>query len=402
MDKNSKQIHKNRLDWEKANKMRIMILYLIFAMSTYCSKSKEESFIKTYGGNGPDRGVHIIQTIDGNFVIVGNTMTEANKLDVYLIKCNSSGDTLWTRTFGGQEDDNGWCVKETSDKGYIITGFTESYNASMNDVLLLKTDENGKKQWHKTYGGSGDDIAWSIAISQDDGYTIAAQTNSFGNGELDAYLIRTDENGDTLWTKTFGGPNVDRVFSVDLANDGSILLAGITYSYGAGDRDAYLLKTDPNGELLWQNTYGGPGYDNAHTVIVNRENDIILTGYGDYWSDAGKMDMFLKQISLKGEDIWTQTYGGTENDRAMTVFQLQDGGYILTGFTQSYGAGDWDAYVVKTGSKGDTLWTSTHGTPAPDFGYDIIQSRKGDYFVTGWSHGLGHPEGDLLLIKTNH
>jgi len=402
MDENSKHILKNSLDWEKTYKMRVMILFLLFAMSTYCSKSQEGPFMKTYGGNGPDRGVHIIQSIDGNFVIVGNTMTEANKLDVYLIKCNSSGDTLWTRTFGGQEDDNGWCVKETSDKGYIITGFTESYNASMNDVLLLKTDENGKKQWHKTYGGSGDDIAWSIAISQDDGYTIAAQTNSFGNGELDAFLIRTDANGDTLWTKTFGGPKVDRVFSVDLTNDGSILLAGITYSYGAGDRDAYLLLTDPNGELLWQNTYGGPGYDNAHTVIVNRMNDIILTGYGDYWSDAGKMDMFLKQISLKGEDIWTQTYGGTENDRAMTVFQLQDGGYILTGFTQSFGEGDWDAYVVKTGSKGDTLWTSTHGTPAPDFGYDIIQSRNGDYFITGWSHGLGHPEGDLLLIKAEY
>ena len=142
-------------------------------------------------------------------------------------------------------------------------------------------------------------------------------------------MIRTDAEGDTLWTKVFGGPKVDRVFSVDLANDGSILLAGITYSYGAGDRDAYLIKTDKNGKLLWQKTYGGPGYDNAHTVIVNRKDEIILTGYGDYWGSAGKMDMFLKQITLEGEDIWTQTYGGAENDRAMTVFQTQDSGYIL-------------------------------------------------------------------------
>jgi len=265
--------------------------------------------------------------------------------------------------------------------------------------LLLKTDVNGKKEWHKTFGGSGEDIAWSIAINKDDGYTIAAQTSTFGNGELDAYLIRTDAKGDTLWTRTFGGPRIDRVFSVDLANNGSILLAGITYSYGAGDRDAYLLKIDDNGKLLWQNTYGGPGYDNAHSVIVNRKNEVILTGYGDYWGRAGKMDMFLKQITLEGEDVWTQTYGGAENDRAMAVFQTEGDGYILTGFTQSYGKGDWDAYVVKTGAKGDTLWTSTHGTAAPDFGYDIIQSRRGDYFVTGWSHGFGHPEGDLLLIK---
>lgn len=397
----SKKNFKSRFGWEQAVWKRMMISLVVFALATNCITSQEQYFMQTYGGNGPDRGVHIIQTSDDNFLIVGNTMTEANKLDVYLIKCNSSGDTLWTRKFGGQEDDNGWCVKETSDKGYIIAGFTESYDASMNDVLLLKTDADGNKQWHKTYGGSGDDIAWSIAINQDDGFTIAAQTNSFGNGDLDAYLIRTDPNGDTLWTRTYGGPEVDRVFSVDLAHDGSILLAGITYSYGAGDRDAYLLKTDNSGKLLWQNTYGGPGYDNAHTVIVNRNDDIILTGYGEYWGNAGKMDMFLKQITLNGEDIWSQSYGGAENDRAMTVYQLQDGGYILTGFTQSFGEGDWDAYVVRTGPEGDTLCTSTHGTPAPDFGYDIIQSRKGAFFITGWSHGFEHPEGDLLLIKTD-
>jgi len=294
MSKTTKKGPKDGLDLGEARRMQLIILFGLIALSTCCAQ-KEEPFMKTYGGSGPDRGIHIIQTFDDNYVIVGNTMTEANKLDVYLLKCTGSGDTLWTRKFGGQEDDNGWCVKETSDKGYIITGFSQSYNAFMNDVLLLKVDANGKKQWQKTYGG--------------------------------------------------------------------------------------------------------PGYDNAHTVIVNRKQEIILTGYGDYWGHARKMDMFLKQISLKGENIWPHTYGGAENDRAMTVFQTQDDGYNLTGFTQSYGEGDWDAYVIKIGEKGDSLWTRSCGTPAPDFGYDIIQSRKGDYFVTGWSHGFGHPDGDLLFIK---
>jgi hypothetical protein len=378
--------------------VKILAILLLFALQP-TGEIDEKSFMKTYGGNGPDRGVHLIQASDGNFVIVGNTMTKTENLDVYLLKFTSAGDTLWTQKFGGEKDDNGWCVKETSDKGYIIVGFTKSYDAIENDILLLKTDANGNKQWHKTFGGSRDDIAWSIAINNDNGYTMAAQTSSFGSGELDAYLIRTDANGDTLWTKTYGGPKVDRVFSVDLANDGSILLAGITYSFGAGDRDAYLLKTDKNGKLLWQKAYGGPGYDNAHTVIVNKENNVILTGYGDYWGVESKRDMFLKQIDQEGKEIWLKTYGGSENDHAMTVLQTNDGGYILTGYTQSFGKGDWDAYVVKTDAKGDTLWTNTYGTPAPDSGYDIIQSRDGDYFVTGKSHGLGHPEGDVLLIK---
>ena len=389
---------KEKLELGDTTRRQLIMLFSAISLFTCCAP-KEKPFIKTFGGGGPDRGIHIIQASDNNYIIVGNTMTLYDKLDVYLMKCTGSGDTLWTRKFGGQKDDHGWCVKETSDKGFIITGFTESYNALLNDVLLIKTDENGMEQWHRTFGGSGDDIGWSIAVNKDGGFTIAAETNSFGNHELDAYLLRTDSNGDTLWTRTFGGPDTDRVFSVDLANDGSILLAGLTYSYGAGDRDAYLIKTDPNGLLLWQNTYGGPGYDNAHTVIVNSSDEVMLTGYGDYWGEAGKMDMFLKQINLDGEEIWSKTYGGTENDRSMSVFQTRDGGYVLTGFTQSFGEGEWDAYVVKTGTLGDTLWTRTFGSPAGDFGYDIIQSRNGDLLLTGWTHGFGHPEGDLLLIN---
>ena len=149
-----------------------------------CCTSHQEPFIKNYGGSGPDRGIHIIQASDGNFIIVGNTMTDANKLDVYLLKCNSSGDTLWTRKFGGREDDNGWCVKETSDKGFIIAGFTNSYNTLMNDVLLVKTNANGEEQWYKTMGGPGDDIAWSIAVNKDDGFTIAAQTSEGEDGPV--------------------------------------------------------------------------------------------------------------------------------------------------------------------------------------------------------------------------
>lgn len=383
---------------EKFRLQSIISLLLILFFSTILAG--EDSFVKAFGGNGSDRGIHIIQASDGNFLIVGNTTVEGKKLDVFLLKCNSAGDTLWTRTYGGSEEDNGWSVKETADKGFIIVGFTQSYGAGQDDVFLLKVDANGQQQWQKTIGGAGEDIGWSIAMNEDQGYTIAAQTNSVGNGDLDAYLIRTDANGDTLWTKAFGGPKVDRVFSLGIAADGSILLAGITYSFGAGDRDAYLLKTDKNGQLLWQKTYGGPGYDNAHAVSVNDKNEIIVTGYGDYWGKAGKMDLFLKKVAMDGEDIWTNTFGGPENDRAMTSYQSGDGGYVITGFTQSYGEGHWDAYALKTDASGDSLWMHTFGGPAPDFGYDIIESSEGDFWLTGWTHNFGQPEGGLLLIKT--
>ncbi len=376
-------------------------LALISLCFNSCS-TNDGSFIQTYGERGPDRGIHIIQTSDENFVIVGNTSTEAKDLDVYLLKIDASGDTVWTRKFGGPGDDNGWCIKETSDKGFIIAGFTNSSATSPNDVLLIKTDASGKKEWRRQFGGPGDDIGWSIVINNDGGYTIAAQTNSFGNGELDAYLIRTNAGGDTLWTKTFGGSQTDRVFSIDKTSDDGFVAAGITYSYGAGDRDAYLIKTDENGQLLWERTFGGAGYDNAHTVIIDQSNEVILTGYGEYWGNSNNMNIFLKKITMQGEEVWSKTYGGPSHDRAMTVFQTQDEGFILTGFTQSFGQGEWDVYAVKTDSVGDTIRTSTYGTPAPDFGYDIIQSKSGEYYITGWSHGYADPEGDLLIIKLGH
>jgi len=365
------------------------------------SCSKEESFIKTYGGEGPDRGIHLIQSSDNNYVVVGNTMTRSNGLDVYLLKCSASGDTLWTRCLGGPGDDNGWCIKETADDGFIIVGFTQKDTETPNDILLIKTDSEGHQQWRKTYGGTADDIGWSLVVTEDGGYAIAAQTDSQGAGELDAFLLKTNTTGDSLWSRTYGGPLVDRVFSIDKTVDHGFVMAGITYSYSAGDRDAYLIKTDSLGEMIWQRSYGGSGYDNAHTVIVNDMGEIILTGYGQHWGDSLQMDVFLKQISSLGKDVWTRTYGGPANDRAMTVVETQERGYILTGFTQSFGQGNWDVYVVKTTATGDTVWTNSYGTPAPDHGYDIIQDHRGDFWVTGWTHGFGSPEGDLLLIKQN-
>ncbi|MBT5872431.1 MAG: hypothetical protein HOH43_03340 [Candidatus Latescibacteria bacterium] len=360
--------------------------------------AQEELFIRAYGGNGADRGVHIIESSDGHLVIVGNTTTPSQKLDVWMMKCTTAGDTLWTRKFGGKEDDNGWCVKETAAGDFIIVGFTQSYGASGNDILLIKTDSDGTELWKKTIGGDGDDIGWSIALNDDGGYSIAAQTDSYGEGALDAYLVRTDGQGDTLWTRTYGGSDVDRVFSVGVALDGSILIAGITYSFGAGDRDAYLVKTDGMGNLQWQKTYGGGGYDNAHSVIIDRGNRIMLVGYGDHWDRAGKRDMFLKQVTMDGDELWTESYGGAENDHAMTVFQTGNGGYVLTGYSYSFGNGDTDAYIVRTNESGKLLWDQNYGTRFPDSGYDIIQVAEGEFYITGQSHGFGDAEGDLLLI----
>ncbi len=376
--------------------------WIVAALTTLAlnttATAQQLGYSRNYGGEGRDRGVHVVQAFDGNLVMVGNTTVSDGTLDVWLLKCSIDGDTLWSRKFGGGGDDNGWSVTETADGGFIIVGFTTSFGASQNDVLLIRTDADGNELWHKTIGGEGDDIGWSVAIDGDGGYVIAAQTDSYGTGDLDAFLIKTASDGEVTWQKTYGGSAVDRVFGVALAGDGSILLAGLTYSWGEGDRDAYLLRTDRPGTLLWQKTYGGPGFDNAHSVLVNRDDQIILVGYGDHWNAAGKRDFFLKRIRLDGSTEWTETYGGRENDHAMTAFQTSDGGYVLTGYTFSFGKGDSDVYVVRTDSLGKALWTRNYGSTDAESGYDIIQSRTGGFFLTGQRQVDGR-SGDLLLMR---
>ncbi len=166
-------------------------------------------------------------------------------------------DTLWTKAFGGTNEDYGRSVQETSDGGYIIAGYTKSFGAGSYDVYLIKTDANGDTTWTKTYGGSNIDQGYSVEQTSDGGYIIAGNSKSFGAGLDDVYLIKTDANGDTTWTKTYGGSNIDQGYSVEQTSDGGYIIAGYTKSFGAGSYDVYLIKTDANGDTTWTKTYGG-------------------------------------------------------------------------------------------------------------------------------------------------
>ena len=198
---------------------------------------------RTYGGLTGADGSSVQQTADSGYVITGGTG------DVYLIKTDAQGDTLWTRTFGGGSDDYGECVRQTTDGGYVIAGFTGSFGAGMMDVYLIRTDAHGDTLWTRAYGGTDEDLASSVQQTTDGGYIVAGRTSSFGAGGGDVWLIRTNANGDTLWTRTFGGTANDASGSVQQTKDGGYVIAGITDSYGAGGADVYLIKTDSLGRV---------------------------------------------------------------------------------------------------------------------------------------------------------
>jgi len=204
-------------------------------------------FTETFGGEEDDRAYAVQQTTDGGYIIAGRTESfGAGDWDVYLVKTDGEGNEEWYRTFGDEAYDIAYAVQQTTDGGYIIAGYTESFGAGGWDVYLVKTDGEGNEEWYRTFGGAGYDVAWSVQQTTNGGYIIAGFTTSFGAGSSDAYLVKTDEEGNEEWYRTFGGVALDAAFSVQQTADGGYIIAGYTDSYGEGG-DAYLVKTDGEG-----------------------------------------------------------------------------------------------------------------------------------------------------------
>jgi hypothetical protein len=358
----------------------IFSLLLSVFVSVTTTNSQPITFQKTFGGSDYDYGYSVQQTSDGGYIIAGFTSSfGANNGDVYIVKTDANGDTLFTKTFGGSSYYYGPSVQQTSDGGYIIAGTTQSYS----DVYLIKTDANGNTFFTKTFGGSNSDWGSSVQQTSDGGYIIAGFTNSFGAGEEDVYLIKTDANGDTLFTKTFGGGRNDEGFSVQQTSDGGYIIAGFTWSFHAGNFDVYLIKTDANGDTLFTKTFGGTSNDYGYSVQQTSDGGYIIAGSNLIKTDAN------------GNTLFTKTLSGN------SVQQTSDGGYIIAGSTYSFGTGSKDVYLVKTDANGNTLFTKTFGGSSDDAGESVQQTSDGGYIIAGWTYSFGAGSKDVYLIKTD-
>ena len=234
-----------------------------------------------------------------------------------MIKTNADGDTLWTKTFGGSDSDYGSAVQQTTDGGYIIIGNTSSFGAGDYDYWLIKTNTDGDTLWTKTFGGSGIDYGYSVQQATDGGYIISGHSGSYGTGG-DIWLIKTNAYGDTLWTKTFGGSNSDWSQSGQQTKDEGYIIAGNIYSLGVGDQDIWLIKTNADGDTLWTKTFGGSDDDYGSAVQQTKDDEYIMTGY-TYSFGAGSSDVWLIKTTseinkvIQNDDIIISDYVFTQN-----------------------------------------------------------------------------------------
>jgi hypothetical protein len=365
------------------------------------SLTAQITFQRTYGGAGDDWGQSVQQTTDGGYIIAGYTTSfGVSGKDVYLIKTDAHGDTLWTRTYGGGSDDLSYSVQLTTDGGYVVAGRTYSFGAGFWDVYLLKTNASGDTLWTRTYGGASSDGGKSVQQTSDGGYLVAGYTASLGAGASDVYLIKTDANGDSQWTKAYGGWSDECGCSVRQTTDNGYVVAGYTWSFGAGYGDACLIKTDGLGDTMWTRTFGGTRYDEGYSVLQTAESDFVLVGYTAS-SGAGAEDVYLIKTNANGDTVWTRTFGGIVADIGYSVQQTVDGGYVVGGNTWSFGGIMSGVWLIKADTHGDTLWTRTYGGNRADEGYSVQQTADGGYIITGTTTSFGAGGYDVYLIKTD-
>lgn len=372
---------------------KIKIVFSFFLFSFYIGFS-QTTFQKWYYGEGVGYGVQ--QTFDGGYIILGTV----NFDDLYLLKTNAIGDSIWSKTFGGPWG-YGYSVQQTKDSGYVICSSFNSASTQY-DAYLVKTDTNGDTLWTKKFGGSNNDKGYSVQQTLDGGYIIACQTESYGQssaGNPNAYVIKTNSNGNLQWDATFGGTQLSGGYSAQQTNDGGYIMAGGIVSvppYG----DLYLLKMDSDGNTLWDTTYGGSGSDVALYVKQTTDNGYIIAGVTHSFG-AGNSDVYLVKTDSAGILQWYKTFGGVNNDYGYSVQQTNDGGFIILGTTYSYNIGaPWNMYMIKTDSAGNHQWSRVFGAGSGWCdGASVCLTSDGGFAAVGDIEIFGGPS--VYLVKTD-
>jgi hypothetical protein len=303
----------------------------------------------------------------------------------------------WARTYGGIYSDWPNSIQQTNDGGYIVAGGTRSFGNEGDDFWILKFTSDGGIEWQKTYGGSVNDEAHSIQQTNDGGYIVVGETSSFGTEGEDIWVLKLTSDGEIEWQKTYGGSESGTDPSIQQTNDGGYIVAG-EIEFGAVVYDFWILKLSSAGDVEWQKTYGGDKSDSASFIQQRDDGGYIVVGHTESFG-AGWDDIWILMISPAGNIERQKTYGGSKNEEANSFQQTNDGGYIIAGITGSFGAGDADFWILKLSSDGDIEWQKTYGESEREWASSIQQTIDGGYIVAGWTNSTGAGGDGIWILK---
>lgn len=386
--------------------MKAKFLTAIFFVVFYLSLNAQVTFQKIYTGSN---AYSIEKTIDGGFIIAGYKNESFALNDACLLKTDDQGNIQWMKGFGGENYEMGRSVQQTNDLGYILVGYTESFGAGASDAYLIKTNTNGDTLWTKTYGGIGYDYGYFIRQTNDGGFIITGGTTSFGLGASDVYLIKTNASGDTLWTKTYGGTGTDFGNTVQQCTDGGYIISASTESFGAGQSDIYLIKTNSNGDTLWTKTYGGAYKETENFIQETKDRGFIILGSTMSFGNGGDPNVFLGYPNIfliKTDSIgtidWSKIMGNADVDWGRSIKQTNDRGYIIAGVHQDpFVSGFYESYLIKTDSVANIEWAKSYGGSGNEEGNCVQQTVDGGYILVGSTINSFQASYGIYLIKTD-
>lgn len=357
----------------------LFLLFFLFAIVLQAAAQQPDSlWTKVYGGPDYDRGNAMIQTSDGGLAIIGEIggfmeFGTRRKGKVWLVKTDASGDTLWTKTYKGSDYDLGNAVRQTSDGGYILAGYTSGGRLNAVDAWLIRTDAMGDTIWTKTYGTDFEESANDVIETEDGGFVFTGfASSSLISRNRDAWLVKTDSMGDTLWTRRYYSGDVKNVGNTVLAtDDGGYVVAGTTQMRGQND-DLFLIRTDENGNSLWTKTYNSSsdGVDRGRDIIELEDDGFMILGFS-------QISNWLLRTDTSGDTLWTKKM----SSNGESIKQTSDGGFILSGYP-----------LERTDGNGNTLWTLQD---LDGLSNSAEQTSDGGFVISGYNNNF-YSENDTL------
>jgi len=334
----------------------VQFFVFILCSATGLAQVKTEGFL---GKAGYDILYSAAATNDGGYILTGLTQSMGDTMgDIAVVKVGAHGDTLWTLLHGGPLLEGGNFVMQTADGGYMVSGHTEDFGAQDCDAFLMKLDNNGKYQWLKVYGGAEDDISEGVIELPNGDFVIAGITASFCNpspSELrHVYFVKTNSKGDAIWSKCYGGSGEEYAFSVAACSAGGMIAVGYTSSFGNGERDGWILRLNDNGDTLWTRRWQAEGETKYHKIIPTADNGFIVTGYTTPTKTCKPLGLAIK-LDRDGHETWRRTYGATSTGlRLFDVAQLPTGNLVFSGVCFREDA-NGNAYVLTTDADGNGM-----------------------------------------------
>jgi len=413
----------------------------------------ELDWVYNFGGSNEESAQAVIETSDGGYAVFGYTnsidgnltdkTTEVN--DFWLVKLDAEGNMQWNKTYGGSGDDRGQSIVQTADEGFAIVGYAMSSdgdgsnNEGFHDNWILKLDPLGNIEWERSFGFSGHDHSYDVLQTTDGGFffvgflDITASEGEGGestnkrntrtrHGVGEFWCNKLDADGNLEWRQFFGGTGNDRAFGAVQANDGGFVITGSSesndfdISNSSGSYDFWAIKITAQGDLVWENSFGGTGIDKAWDISNTNDNGYVITGNTfsddtDISKNNGASDVWLVKIDDAGKMVWEKTYGGSGFDSARAINIGADGGFVICGNSKSIdadlsdNAGENDIWLIKTDTNGNMEWQKTFGGAGLDFGFDAIETKGGSIVLVGEMASEDFPDlqnkgkADAVVIK---